>query len=206
MTCEASRRSWRAGSSRHSASVKMLFRSQYRRSEPDARWNHPASESRRGIAAFAGFGAHHSGRDRRRVCFAARSADELAGHGCEHARTSARGRCWSAKGSATRCCPRPIILYDYPQIAPESPGDLFDGTEIDEILTLRIMTLTDEEKREMRQSRRARPPDSGANRDVAGGAVHETARRAARTAARQGGDAMNEWEWQLLEDKTPVET
>jgi hypothetical protein len=40
----------------------------------------------------------------------------------------------------------PIILYDYPQIAPESPGDLFDGTEIDEILTLRVLTLTDEEK------------------------------------------------------------
>ena len=46
----------------------------------------------------------------------------------------------------------PIILYDYPQIAPESAGDLFDGTEIDEILSLRIMTMTDEEKREMRQS------------------------------------------------------
>lgn len=45
----------------------------------------------------------------------------------------------------------PIILYDYPQIAPESAGDLFDSTEIDEILTLRILTLTDEEKREMRQ-------------------------------------------------------
>ncbi|MEO8970457.1 MAG: hypothetical protein ABI406_02520 [Ktedonobacteraceae bacterium] len=45
----------------------------------------------------------------------------------------------------------PIILYDYPQIAPESAGPLFDGTEIDEILTLRIMTLTDEEKQEMRQ-------------------------------------------------------
>jgi hydrogenase maturation protease len=40
----------------------------------------------------------------------------------------------------------PIILYDYPQIAPESPGALFDGTEIDEILTLRILALTDEEK------------------------------------------------------------
>jgi hypothetical protein len=40
----------------------------------------------------------------------------------------------------------PIILYDYPQIAPESPGDLFDGAEIDEILTLRILTLTDDEK------------------------------------------------------------
>jgi hypothetical protein len=46
----------------------------------------------------------------------------------------------------------PIILYDYPQIAPESPGDLFDGGEIDEILSLRIMTMTDEEKREMRHS------------------------------------------------------
>lgn len=45
----------------------------------------------------------------------------------------------------------PIILYDYPQIAPESPGDLFDGTEIDEILALRILTLTEDEKREMRQ-------------------------------------------------------
>jgi len=45
----------------------------------------------------------------------------------------------------------PIILYDYPEIAPESPGDLFDGTEIDEILTLRILALTDDEKDEMRQ-------------------------------------------------------
>jgi hypothetical protein len=46
----------------------------------------------------------------------------------------------------------PIILYDYPQVAPESAGDLFDGAEIDEILSLRIMTMTDEEKREMRES------------------------------------------------------
>jgi hypothetical protein len=45
----------------------------------------------------------------------------------------------------------PIILYDYPKIAPESAGPLFDGTEIDELLTLRIMTMTDQEKREMRQ-------------------------------------------------------
>ena len=44
----------------------------------------------------------------------------------------------------------PIILYDYPSIAEQSPGDLFDGTEIDEILTLRTMTLTDAEKREAR--------------------------------------------------------
>jgi hypothetical protein len=46
----------------------------------------------------------------------------------------------------------PIILYDYPQVSPESPGNLFDGTEIDELLTLSILTLTDEEKQEMRES------------------------------------------------------
>ena len=40
----------------------------------------------------------------------------------------------------------PIILYDHPEIAPESRGDLFDATEIDEILTLRIMTMSDAEK------------------------------------------------------------
>jgi len=44
----------------------------------------------------------------------------------------------------------PIILYDYPHVAPESPGDLCDATEIDEILTLRIMTMTDEEKAQAR--------------------------------------------------------
>jgi hydrogenase maturation protease len=44
----------------------------------------------------------------------------------------------------------PIILYDYPQVATESAGDFYDATEIDELLTLRVLTLTDEEKREMR--------------------------------------------------------
>jgi hypothetical protein len=44
----------------------------------------------------------------------------------------------------------PIILYDYPKIALQSAGSLFDGTEIDEILSLRLQTLTDEEKFEMR--------------------------------------------------------
>ena len=44
----------------------------------------------------------------------------------------------------------PIILYDYPQVAPESPGEMFDATEIDEILALRTMTLTDDEKAEAR--------------------------------------------------------
>ena len=46
----------------------------------------------------------------------------------------------------------PIILYDYPQIATESAGPLFDGTEIDEILTLRVLAMSDEEKREIRSA------------------------------------------------------
>jgi hypothetical protein len=40
----------------------------------------------------------------------------------------------------------PIILYDHPEIAQQSEGALYDSTEIDEILTLRVMTMTDEEK------------------------------------------------------------
>jgi hypothetical protein len=44
----------------------------------------------------------------------------------------------------------PVILYDHPEVAAESAGDLFDATEIDEILTLRTLALTDAEKREAR--------------------------------------------------------
>jgi hypothetical protein len=43
----------------------------------------------------------------------------------------------------------PIILSDYPEVAPESPGDLYDATEIDELLSLNILAMTDAEKREM---------------------------------------------------------
>jgi hypothetical protein len=44
----------------------------------------------------------------------------------------------------------PIILYDHPRVAPESPGSLHDATEIDEILALRTLTLTEQEKAEAR--------------------------------------------------------
>ncbi|MDR3638155.1 MAG: hypothetical protein P4L84_30405 [Isosphaeraceae bacterium] len=53
------------------------------------------------------------------------------------------------EGQADTMLASPIILYDYPQVAPESPGNYFDGTEMDEMLTLRIMTLTDDEKSAM---------------------------------------------------------
>ena len=59
----------------------------------------------------------------------------------------------------------PIILEDHPRIAPESPGDLFDGGEIDGLLALNILALTDEEKAEMR-ARPAHARDPRAHRDT----------------------------------------
>jgi hypothetical protein len=53
-------------------------------------------------------------------------------------------------GTSDTVLASPIILEDHPQVAPESSGDLFDATEIDEILSLRILALTDDEKAEMR--------------------------------------------------------
>lgn len=63
-----------------------------------------------------------------------------------------------ATGSRRAVLSSPIILPDHPQVAPESPGDLHDAAEIDEILTLRTLLLTDEEKHEARatDSRAAR--------------------------------------------------
>jgi len=73
----------------------------------------------------------------------------------EQARRCQNIRTWPVlvgeTGDYTTMLSSPIILYDYPQIAPESPGSLFDGTEIDELLTLRILTLSDEEKEEIRR-------------------------------------------------------
>jgi hypothetical protein len=54
------------------------------------------------------------------------------------------------EGRADLLLSSPIILADHPQLAPESPTDLFDGTEIDEILSLRTLVLTEEEKAEAR--------------------------------------------------------
>ena len=73
-----------------------------------------------------------------------------AAEGCENLKT------WPVlvgeEGERNMVLSSPIILYDYPQIAPESPGDLFDGTEIDQMLILNVLNLTDEEKEEMRAS------------------------------------------------------
>ncbi len=54
-----------------------------------------------------------------------------------------------APGSASQLLASPIILYDYPRIAPESRADSCDATEIDELLLLRVLTLSDAEKSEL---------------------------------------------------------
>jgi hypothetical protein len=58
------------------------------------------------------------------------------------------------EGQRDRMLAAPIILYDYPKIASQSMGDMFDGTEIDEILNLRIKTLSDDEKRDLQHDER----------------------------------------------------
>lgn len=62
--------------------------------------------------------------------------------------------CWPVlagpPGSRDVMLAAPIILPDYPSVAPESAGELYDGTENDEILTLRTLALSDAEKAEAR--------------------------------------------------------
>ncbi len=42
-----------------------------------------------------------------------------------------------------------IVLPDHPELAAESRGDLFDGTEIEEALVLHVLALSDEEREEI---------------------------------------------------------
>jgi hypothetical protein len=76
----------------------------------------------------------------------------LTGHAeaCENAGT------WPVlvgeAGDRSTMLSAPIILEDYPRIAPESPGDLFDGGEIDQLLILNVLALSEAERREMRDS------------------------------------------------------
>jgi hypothetical protein len=78
------------------------------------------------------------------------SAREPEAAGCENVRT------WPVLVGDDAILSAPIILDDHPQIAPESPGDLFDSGEIDGLLTLNILALTDAEKAEMREDPRTR--------------------------------------------------
>jgi hypothetical protein len=69
---------------------------------------------------------------------------DLACHECN------QSGLWPVLAGPDAMLAAPIILYDQPAIAKESAGDLFDATEIEEILALRVRTLTDAEKAELR--------------------------------------------------------
>ncbi len=110
------------------------------------------------------------------------------------------------EGESDTMLSSPITLYDYPQIAAESPGDFFDGTEIDEMLVLRILTLTDEEKLaaaavDRARSRAARPHQIAERRPD-----DEVARRCPRLAASaRRRIAMNN-DWDPLFDRPRLES
>jgi hypothetical protein len=44
----------------------------------------------------------------------------------------------------------PIILYDFPAVAPQSEADTFDATEVDELMMLSVRSLSDDERNEAR--------------------------------------------------------
>jgi hypothetical protein len=95
------------------------------------------------------------------VLLAVHDADFLSvidppGWAAAAAASCSQHRCWPVlagpEGQRDVLLLSPIILYDHPAVAPESTVELFDATEIDEILTLRVLTLTDEEKAEARST------------------------------------------------------
>ncbi|MGH9478888.1 MAG: hypothetical protein ACRD1A_06630 [Terriglobales bacterium] len=55
-------------------------------------------------------------------------------------------------GERHRLLAAAIILEDYPQVAPQSLGDFCDAAEMDELLTLRVLTLSAAEKDEIRRA------------------------------------------------------
>jgi hypothetical protein len=87
----------------------------------------------------------------------------------------------------------PIILYDYPRVARESPADTFDALEIDELLRLRLLTLTGEEKEAVKKTdARGRKLLEQANRPEAvalHGAWRAGLRPGDRVRLRPGGRA-----------------
>ncbi len=135
---------------------------------------------------------------------------------------TAHDRCWPVlagpEGQNDVLLLAPIILYDHPVIAPESTVALFDSTEIDEILTLRVLTLTDDEKAEARRTdpRAAeiidrceamtpeqmqqlhgvlRDPSSGGVRDPSSGGVRDRRTVDATSLGAPGGEPPADAPW-----------
>jgi hypothetical protein len=125
--------------------VQEVGPSEYRGERVGERWRLTVEIVNDGPHTFRG--AHAILRTRRGRFISAREPEAA---GCENVRI------WPVLVDDRTVLSSPIILDDHPKIAPESPGDLFDGGEIDALLTLNIMALTDAEKAEMREDPRTR--------------------------------------------------
>jgi hypothetical protein len=68
----------------------------------------------------------------------------------EHTWPVLAGEAGSGPQRATLVLSSPIVLPDFPQIAKKTEADAFDGTEIDELLTLSVLSLSDDERAEAR--------------------------------------------------------
>ena len=113
--------------------------------------SHQLGRARQGSSVAAVPDRHSPDHRGRRVRVGDRSAGQRPGPLPRAAVSIAAGRCSVGEPGEERIVlGSPIILYDYPEIAQESAGSLFDATEIDEILTLRVLTMTEEEKAEAR--------------------------------------------------------
>ncbi len=135
--------------------------------------------ARRGVTAIYDFRTQHSACDGRRVHLSARSAGALP----VRRGILPQQRGMAGAGGRRRSARSGLAVADHSlRLSPDRAGERgrsVDGTEIDEILALRILTMTDAEKLEVRNWRRARAPDLGTNRNAAAGAFSETARRVA---------------------------
>jgi hypothetical protein len=125
--------------------VQEVGPTEYRAERVGARWRLTVDIVNPGPRTFRG--THTILRTRRGRFISAREPEAAD---CENVRT------WPVLVGDDAILSSPIILDDNPRIAPESPGDLFDGGEIDALLTLNILALTDEEKAEMREDPRTR--------------------------------------------------
>ncbi|HYE90750.1 MAG TPA: hypothetical protein VEA38_07020 [Terriglobales bacterium] len=105
-----------------------------------------------------------------------------------------------AAGADDAMLAAPIVLDDHPRVAPESPGDFFDATEIDAMLTLRVLTLSDEEKAAVRTgdplaaallARTERLTDAERRRLIDGAARALRPGRRVRLTPRPGGDVFD---------------
>jgi len=56
------------------------------------------------------------------------------------------------RGTRDAILSSPIILYDHPQVAPESPGDFFDAAEIDQLMIMSILGMSPAEQNAMAET------------------------------------------------------